>query len=80
MQIVDRIGKELEKLPNEMKVDCITINCLPLKVAIDAQIQSVYDALVNALRRHITSNSQAVDRFLQQANEFMQGTHSTSLT
>lgn len=72
-------GKEAEKLPNEIRVDCVTINCLPLKVAIDAQIQTVFDALVGALRRRVTGEMAAMDKFLHEATEFMQGVRPQSM-
>ena len=50
-------------LDSTIKVDCITVNTLPAKTAVDDHIQQLLDALLSSLRRSISSNAQ-VDVFL----------------
>ena len=52
-----------------IKVDCITINTLPVKTTIDDHIQQLFDALLTSLRRSISSNLQSIDSFLTQAQQ-----------
>lgn len=35
------------------KVDCVTVNCEPVRVAVDDLIQRLFDALLSSLRRSI---------------------------
>ena len=39
-------------------VDCITVSTLPVKSAIDDQIQQLFDALLNSLRHSISQHLQ----------------------
>ncbi len=57
------------------KVDCITVNCEPVRVAVDDLIQRLFDALLTFLRRSIQGeircSAHTVQRSwcLQHANE-----------
>ena len=44
-------GREVEKLPSTIKIDCVTVNTTPTKNAIDDMLQRLYDALLNSLRK-----------------------------
>ncbi|CAH8846367.1 unnamed protein product [Trichobilharzia szidati] len=57
-------GREAEKLPNEIRIDCITVNCLPVKMAIEGLLQNLFDTLQNCLRRSIHGDLVAADAFL----------------
>ncbi|KAK3531386.1 hypothetical protein QTP70_018186, partial [Hemibagrus guttatus] len=57
-------GKEVERLPSVQKVDCFTVNCEPVKSAIDDLIQKLFDTMLTALRKSIQGHIQAVDSFL----------------
>ncbi|KAI4889837.1 hypothetical protein NFI96_027314, partial [Prochilodus magdalenae] len=46
-------GKESERLPSVEKVDCITVNCEPVKAVIDDLIQKLFDTLLATLRKSI---------------------------
>lgn len=39
-------------------IDCITVSTLPVKATIDDHIQQLFDALLSALRRAISSHFQ----------------------
>ncbi|XP_065136472.1 cytoplasmic dynein 2 heavy chain 1 [Paramisgurnus dabryanus] len=64
-------GKEVERLPSTEKVDCITVNCEPVKVAVDDLIQGLFDALLSFLRRSIQGHIQVIDSFLSGAMEIL---------
>ena len=44
-------GREVEKLPSVIKIDCITVNTTPTKTAIEDLMQRLFDALLNSLRK-----------------------------
>ncbi|KAA3681038.1 dynein heavy chain 2, cytosolic [Paragonimus westermani] len=60
-------GRDAEKLPNEIKIDCITVNCLPVKTAIEGLLQNLFETLQNCLRRSIHGDLVAADAFLTDA-------------
>ncbi|CAH8521205.1 unnamed protein product [Heterobilharzia americana] len=62
-------GRDAEKLPNEIRIDCITVNCLPVKMAIEGLLQSLFDTLQNCLRRSIHGDLVAADAFLTDSLE-----------
>uniref|UniRef100_A0A9J7YQK8 Cytoplasmic dynein 2 heavy chain 1 n=1 Tax=Cyprinus carpio carpio TaxID=630221 RepID=A0A9J7YQK8_CYPCA len=62
-------GKESERLPSTEKVDCITVNCEPVRVAVDDLIQRLFDALLTSLRRSIQGHIQVIDSFISGAME-----------
>ncbi|XP_062329494.1 dynein cytoplasmic 2 heavy chain 1 [Osmerus eperlanus] len=62
-------GKESERLPSVEKVDCITVNCEPVKAVIDDLIQSLFDALLMSLRKSIQGHTQDIDSFVSEAME-----------
>ncbi|XP_041658498.1 cytoplasmic dynein 2 heavy chain 1 isoform X2 [Cheilinus undulatus] len=60
-------GKESERLPSQEKVDCITVNCEPVKAVIDDLIQRLFDILLLSLRRSIQGHTQAIDSFVSES-------------
>ncbi|KAI2656493.1 Cytoplasmic dynein 2 heavy chain 1 [Labeo rohita] len=64
-------GKEAERLPSTEKVDCITVNCEPVRVAVDDLIQRLFDALLTSLRRSIQGHIQVIDSFVSGAMEML---------
>ncbi|KAJ8280434.1 hypothetical protein GJAV_G00054510 [Gymnothorax javanicus] len=62
-------GKESERLPSSEKVDCITVNCDPVKAVIDDLIQRLFDALLLSLRKSIHAHIQDIDTFVAGAME-----------
>ncbi|VEL16469.1 unnamed protein product [Protopolystoma xenopodis] len=57
-------GKEVERLPCELHIDCITVNCLPVKTAIEGLLQQLFEALQACLRRSVQADLVATDAFL----------------
>ncbi|KAM9317805.1 cytoplasmic dynein 2 heavy chain 1 [Pholidichthys leucotaenia] len=64
-------GKESERLPSQEKIDCITVNCEPVKAAIDDLIQRLFDMLLSSLRKSIQGHAQAIDNFLSESMEVL---------
>ncbi|XP_022324921.2 cytoplasmic dynein 2 heavy chain 1-like isoform X2 [Crassostrea virginica] len=62
-------GRDAEKLPSQIKVDCITVNTNPVKAVIDDHIQRLFDALLNSLRKAISTEVNTIDAFLKEAME-----------
>ncbi|KAL3878520.1 hypothetical protein ACJMK2_030860 [Sinanodonta woodiana] len=62
-------GRDAEKLPGQIKVDCITVNTTPVKAVIDDHIQRLFDALMNSLRKAILKEVTEIDGFLNTAME-----------
>ncbi|TKS81144.1 Cytoplasmic dynein 2 heavy chain 1 [Collichthys lucidus] len=62
-------GKESERLPSQEKVDCITVNCEPVKATIDDLIQRLFDILLLSLRKSIQGHTQAIDSFVSESME-----------
>ena len=54
---------------SEIKVDCIAVSTTPVKSVIDDHIQRLFDALLNSLRRAITTDVSDIDTFLNEAME-----------
>ncbi|NXC70641.1 DYHC2 protein, partial [Anhinga anhinga] len=62
-------GKEAERLPSTIRIDCLTVNCNPVKTVIDDFIQKLYDILVISLRKSIQAHLYDVSSFLTDAME-----------
>ncbi|KAL4829789.1 hypothetical protein H8958_009079 [Nasalis larvatus] len=64
-------GKEVERLPSAVKVDCLNINCNPVKTVIDDLIQKLFDLLVLSLRKSIQAHLHEIDTFVTEAMEVL---------
>ncbi|KAK7096855.1 hypothetical protein V1264_003902 [Littorina saxatilis] len=62
-------GRDAEKLPSQAKVDCITVNLMPVKAVIDDHIQRLFDALLNSLRKAISQDVNEIDTFVSSATD-----------
>ncbi|XP_017286523.1 cytoplasmic dynein 2 heavy chain 1 isoform X3 [Kryptolebias marmoratus] len=62
-------GKESERLPSQEKVDCIIVNCEPVKATIDDLIQRLFDMLLLSLRKSIQGHTQAINSFVSESME-----------
>lgn len=54
---------------SQVKIDCITVNTTPVKGVIDDHIQRLFDALLNSLRKSISTEVNTIDSFLKDAME-----------
>ena len=52
---------------SEIKVDCITVNTIPIKSFIDDLIQRLFDALLTSLRKSISADVTTIDTFVSEA-------------
>ncbi|XP_029699181.1 cytoplasmic dynein 2 heavy chain 1 isoform X3 [Takifugu rubripes] len=64
-------GKESESLPSQEKVDCITVNCEPVKNVIDDLIQRLFDILLVSLRKSIQGHIQTIESFVSESLEIL---------
>uniref|UniRef100_A0A3Q1HTI5 Cytoplasmic dynein 2 heavy chain 1 n=1 Tax=Anabas testudineus TaxID=64144 RepID=A0A3Q1HTI5_ANATE len=62
-------GKESERLPSQEKVDCITVNCEPVKAIIEDLIQRLFDMLLLSLRKSIQGHMHTIDSFVSESME-----------
>ena len=61
--------RELKKLPDSTKVDCVTVNLVPFKSGIDSLFRQLQDALVDTLEDSIERDSEIVRDFIQKGLE-----------
>ncbi|KAG8523219.1 Cytoplasmic dynein 2 heavy chain 1, partial [Galemys pyrenaicus] len=64
-------GKEVERLPSAVKVDCLNINCNPVKTVIDDLIQKLFDMLILSLKKSIQAHLHEIDTFVTEAMEVL---------
>ncbi|TPX32194.1 hypothetical protein SmJEL517_g04664 [Synchytrium microbalum] len=64
-------GKDAESIPISIKVDCFVVSTIPLKASIDDQLQRLFDALVNTLRKTVQGHLQFVEQFVNSAMEVL---------
>ena len=57
--------KELKKLPDQVKVDCITVNLVPFKGGVEDIFKRLSDALVETLQGSIEKDADDVFRFIK---------------
>ena len=73
-------GKELERLPNERRVGCVTVSIQPMKRGAEGLFQKCYNGICNEmnnkieklkseLTEFIQSSSMALDKVIQVAKE-----------
>lgn len=61
--------KELKKLPDSTKVDCLNINLLPFKNGIEDLFRRFSDALVDSLSESIERDNDIVFKFIRKGLE-----------
>lgn len=57
--------RELKKLPDVKKVDCITVNLVPFKSGIDSLFRDFEDALTETLEDSIEQDAEVVRKFVE---------------
>eukprot|EP00051_Salpingoeca_urceolata_P021875 m.349048 g.349048 ORF g.349048 m.349048 type:complete len:4259 (-) comp19881_c0_seq4:199-12975(-) len=62
-------GREAEKLPSTIKVDCITVSTAPVKASIDDQIQQLFDSLIISLRKAVHKHVTEIEGFVERGME-----------
>jgi dynein heavy chain 2 len=61
--------KDIDKLPDIEKIDCITVSLAPFKTFLDELLLRVGDSLLVNLRRSLIEEFKEVDMFLETSNE-----------
>jgi dynein heavy chain 2 len=61
--------KDIDKLPDIEKIDCITVSLAPFKTFLDELLLRVGDSLLVNLRRSLIEEFKEVDMFLESSNE-----------
>ncbi|XP_073518216.1 cytoplasmic dynein 2 heavy chain 1 isoform X2 [Phyllobates terribilis] len=64
-------GKDVERLPSVIKIDCLTINCSPVKAVIDDLIQKLFDSLLISLKKSIQAHLHEIDTFVSDGMEVL---------
>ncbi|KAM4699205.1 cytoplasmic dynein 2 heavy chain 1 [Discoglossus pictus] len=64
-------GKEAERLPSVIKIDCMTIHCNPVKAVIDDLIQKLFDSLLISLKKSVQANLHEIDTFVTEGMEML---------
>ncbi|CAJ0594203.1 unnamed protein product [Cylicocyclus nassatus] len=67
MKFLKTKGREAEKLPSEIRLECIVVSTAGAKSAIDELLQRLFDTLTWTLRLSITTKLQTIQQFLTQA-------------
>jgi dynein heavy chain 2 len=63
-KMVKEKGKEVERIENIIKIDCVSLSTQPIKAAIDDQLQKMGDALVRSLRMSAQLHLTKVETFI----------------
>ncbi|VDO92169.1 unnamed protein product [Soboliphyme baturini] len=66
-KLIKSKGRDVEKLPNEVKIGCLIVNTQPVKMSIEELLQRIYDTLVFTLRNSVQTNVQMINQFLTDA-------------
>eukprot|EP00931_Biecheleriopsis_adriatica_P043590 TRINITY_DN24917_c0_g1_i1.p1 TRINITY_DN24917_c0_g1~~TRINITY_DN24917_c0_g1_i1.p1 ORF type:complete len:4311 (+),score=994.91 TRINITY_DN24917_c0_g1_i1:69-13001(+) len=61
--------KDMDKIPDTIKIDCFTISTVVLKSVIEDQLERLSDALIISLRRKASDEAKSVLAFLDEASE-----------
>ncbi|CAB3410628.1 unnamed protein product [Caenorhabditis bovis] len=67
LKILKAKAREAERLPHELKFECIVVSTAGVKSAIEDAIQRLFDTLTWTLRHSISTTSQSINAFLTQA-------------
>ena len=65
LEMMKQKRRELKKLPDQKKVDCITISLVPFKSGIDSLFRSFEDALTETLEDSIEKDAEVVRKFVE---------------
>ena len=60
-------GADIEKLPGQIKIDCIVVNVNPFKLSCEDLLQQLQDALTHCLRSRCQQSIQQIEQFVQTA-------------
>uniref|UniRef100_A0A0N4ZU30 Cytoplasmic dynein 2 heavy chain 1 n=1 Tax=Parastrongyloides trichosuri TaxID=131310 RepID=A0A0N4ZU30_PARTI len=64
LKLLKTKGKELEKIPEEINIDCINISTTTIKATIDDLLGRLYDTLVWTLKHSVNTELTEINRFI----------------
>jgi hypothetical protein len=68
-QMLRQKRKELKKIPDSFKVDCINVNIVPFKAGIEELFRRMTDALVETLQESVERDYETVTSFIKKGLE-----------
>lgn len=71
IKLLKRKGRDAERLPNEIRLECIVVATASVRNAIDDMLQRLFDTLIWTLKYSISDQISDVNRFLNQAIELL---------
>lgn len=69
LEMLKNKRRELKKLPDQKRIDCMTINLVPFKSGIDSLFRGFEDALTDTLEDSIEKDTERVRKFVQKGLE-----------
>ena len=70
-KLVKLASKQADRIPLEIKVDCYTVSCLPLKSAVEKHIKELQDTLSNCLQRKVDPPEGEMEAFVVSGKELL---------
>uniref|UniRef100_A0A0N5CE75 Cytoplasmic dynein 2 heavy chain 1 n=1 Tax=Strongyloides papillosus TaxID=174720 RepID=A0A0N5CE75_STREA len=64
LKLLKTKGKELDKIPDEIKIDCIHISTILIKGSIEDLLGRLYDTLIWTLKHSVTTELNDINRFI----------------
>ena len=69
--LIKQKRREIEKLPNVIKIDCFKINVTTYKSFADDAFEKIFDSLASTLKQYLQRTSRVVDDFVKDSMEKM---------
>ena len=69
--LIKQKRREIEKLPNIIKIDCFKINVATYKTFADDSFEKIFDSLASTLKQYLQRTSRIVDDFVKDSMEKM---------
>ena len=70
-RLVKTAMKQADRIPLEIKVECYTISCQPLKSAVEKHIKELQDALTGCLQRKVLRQKEEIDEFISSGKKLL---------
>ena len=70
-KLVKTAMKQADRIPLEIKVECYTISCQPLKSAVEKHIKELQDALTGCLQRKVLRQKEEIDEFISSGKKLL---------
>ena len=63
-KLVKTASKQADRIPLEIKVDCYTVSCQPLKSTVEKHIKELQDVLSSCLQRKVVRSKEEMEEFI----------------